>query len=310
MTRPNDDRGIRRRTIAKAVAWTGPVLVTVGAAPAYAASPNVNVGVAVSAPTTISAGSTAPVTFTVTNTGTKATSGPTTLNIPKPSVGTLTLGTLPSGWTATETSNGWIVTTSVALPAGYTAQIPLTYAAPALASTNSTVTFSGTLTATGGEGAANGSNNTASQTTTVTPVAITNDLYSEPRTPQPNNRAAKTVLYRWGNYGPQKTTEDAVWTVTITQTAGPTDTRYLRIESIDADWRNRTSVSFVDSVNAAGYKVTTYTITLLSGFPAATWVRSRIDFPGAVVGSERWTIESVAQFTDTNNGNNNFTDYE
>lgn len=235
-----------------------------------------------------------------------ATTGTTTLTIPKPTVGTLTLGTLPNGWTATQTSTGWVITTTGSLQPGASVSIPTTYTPSTTTTEDTTVTFSATV-ASAGEDPANNTNNTANATTIVSPAA---DLYSEPRTPQPNNRAAKTVLYRWGNYGPQNTTEDAVWTVTITQTAGTKETRYLRIESINADWRNRTSVSFDDSVNAAGYKVTTYTITLLSGFPAATWVRSRIDFPGAVVGSERWTIESVAQFTDTNNTNNNFTDKE
>lgn len=56
------------------------------------------------------------------------------------------------------------------------------------------MTFSATV-ASAGEDPANNTNNTARDTTIVSPAA---DLYSEPRTPQPSNRAAKTVLYRWG----------------------------------------------------------------------------------------------------------------
>lgn len=235
-----------------------------------------------------------------------ATTGTTTLTIPKPTVGTLTLGTLPSGWTATQTSTGWVVTTTGSLQPGASVSIPTTYTPSTTTTEDTTVTFSATV-ASAGEDPANNTNNTARATTIVSPAA---DLYSEPRTPQPNNHAAKTVLYRWGNYGPQKTTEDAVWTVTITQTAGTKETSSLRIESDHQPWRTYASATYVDSVNAAGCKVTTYTITLSSGLPANTWVRAHIDFPGAVVGGERWTVESVAQFRDIDDSNNNFTDKE
>lgn len=58
--------------------------------------------------------------------------------------------------------------------------------------------------------------------------------------------------------------------------------------------------------------MTTYTITLSSGLPANTWVRAHIDFPDTITRypGASWTVTSVAQFTDINNSNNNFTDKE
>lgn len=130
---PANTPNIPRRNVAKGAAWAGPVLVVAAPAPAMAASPKPDMTTTITPATssTVTGGS-VPVTYTMTNSGTAPTNGqPLTYTIDKPTTGTLTLGTLPSGWTLSGSSaTSYTLVYTGTLAAGASAPaIPATYTA-------------------------------------------------------------------------------------------------------------------------------------------------------------------------------------
>lgn len=156
-----------RRTLAKGAAWAAPALTVLGAAPVLAASPGPNLTTTITPTSTTTYPNVAQtVNYTATNSGTRATTAPTTLTIPKPTDGsTLTPpATLPAGWVLTSnTSSGYTFTYAGNLAAGQSAPaIPMTYTPTTAGTKTLTSSVSG-----GGESATNATDNTATATITV-----------------------------------------------------------------------------------------------------------------------------------------------
>ena len=150
-------------------AWAGPAIAVGVASPALAASsqpPDMTTTVTVGS-TTMLTGTSVPVTYTMTNSGAAPTNGqPLTYTIDIPTTGTLTLGTLPSGWRLTgTTSSSYTLVYTGTVAAGQSAPaIPATYTA---GSTVGTVSLTSAVSpGAGGEQVT--TNNAAGATITVT----------------------------------------------------------------------------------------------------------------------------------------------
>lgn len=161
-----------RRTIAKGAAWTSPALLMVAASPAFAVSPKPDLTTTITpaTSTTHTNGAVSGVTYTMTNSGTAATNGQTLIyTIQKPTTGTLTLGTLPAGWSlSSENGTSYTLVYTGTLAAGASAPaIPATYVAGPTAGTVSLTA----AVAPGAGGEVVTSNNAASASVTVTASA-------------------------------------------------------------------------------------------------------------------------------------------
>lgn len=125
------DRSLPRRSLVATAAWGAPAILVASAAPAFASSMS-DLRLTAPASAAVHPNTSTTVDFTVTNVGTEPTTGPVTVNVPRPASnsGTITAGALPAGWTVSGTGSALTLTSTSPMAVGATATLPVVYNPP------------------------------------------------------------------------------------------------------------------------------------------------------------------------------------
>lgn len=203
-----------RRKVLATGAWATPVLVL--AAPALPASASTTLvpDLTVSGPPVVANGG--AFTYELRNVGDVPTDGsPITFTVSKPDSGTLTVGTLPAGWSSTTDADGNIVFSSTAVVNVYASpadavMFPFTFTPSTTTTPSPAPTVTGIISA-GSGGESDGTNNAI--TTSLPAADLTVKVTSSSPTPEFN--VPIDMFYTFTNVGTAATTGQVTFRIRI-----------------------------------------------------------------------------------------------